>query len=259
MRNKIFLTIAALSCMTTACNTEHEQPLEWGELSVSLYGEPDVEVLTKTPVDLEQDDPAAADYMVRIYDSSDDLKYEASYSTFEAQKLPLGNYYVTAENCTEAAAEEGNGKMRLYGRSADVNLTADALSQTASVSCVVTNAKVSVMFDESVGGRFTDLKVTLTGGTTRTENIVIEETAVGVVTETWFNPSELTYTITGTFTGSGMNKPVNITKTIDLDAKDNVLLNVKVNLQNGQLMPSVTIDTKIDDPTEIPEEFNPYI
>ena len=258
MKNK-FLTIAALSLMTVACTRNADEPLQYGDLSVSLSGEPEVEVVSKASETLQQTDQAAAGYMVRIYDSADALKYESAYSAFEAQRLPLGTYYVTAENCTEAAAEEGNGKMRLYGRSQDVTLTVEALSQTATVNCTVANAKVSVQFDESVKNRFSDLKVTLSGGTERKSAIVIAETETGVVTETWFNPSELKYTISGTFTASGMNKPVEISKKIDLKAKNNLLLNVKVNLENGQLMPSLTVDTQIDDLTEIPEEFNPYM
>lgn len=257
MTNKI-MTAAALALMAVACAQKAEEPLMYGELSVALSGEPSVEVVSKAPEALLPTDEEASAYMVRIYDSADALKYESVYSAFEAQKLPLGTYYVTAENCTEADAETGNGKMRLYGCSSDVNLTADALFQTATVGCTVSNAKVSVQFDQSVKGRFADLNVSLDGGTARTAPLVIPETETGVVTETWFNPSELTYTISGTFTAGGMNKDVNISKTISLKARNNVLLLVKVNLENGQLMPSLTVDTQIDDLKEIPEEFNPY-
>jgi hypothetical protein len=258
MKNKI-LTAAALAFISVACSTNVDDPVQYGQLSVALSGEPTVDVVTKAPETLLPTDENASAYMVRIYDSADAMKYESSYSAFEAQKLPLGTYYVTAENCTEADAESGNGKMRLYGRSSDVNLTADALFQTATVSCTVANAKVSVQFDESVAGRFTGLQVALSGGTTRKDPVVISQTDAKVVTETWFNPSKLTYTISGTFTSGGQNKEVNVSKEITLQAKNNVLLLVKVNLENGQLVPSVTIDTQIDDIKEIPEEFNPYI
>lgn len=257
MKNKI-LTLAALSLMAAACAQKADEPLQYGELSVRLSGEPAVDVVTKAPEALLPTDDDASAYMVRIYDSAGAMKYESAYSSFEAQRLPLGTYYVTAENCTEADAEAGSGKMRLYGRSLDMNLTADALSQTATVNCTVANALVSVQFDESVKGRFSGLQVTLSGGTERISPVTVAETETGVVTETWFNPSDMTYTISGTFTGSGMNKPVEISKTISLEAKNNVRLLVKVNLENGQLMPALTIDTQIDDLTEIPEEFNPY-
>lgn len=259
------LIVAALIAMTAiSCNTRIATPDVYGELSVSLAGEPSVEVVSKAaetqePNVLKPTDPEADGYMVRIYTSSDEMQYEAAYSAFETQRLPLGTYYVTAENCTEAAAEEGKGKMRLYGRSEDVTITVDQLVRTATVNCTVSNAKVSVRFDESVQGRFSDLQVVLAGGTTDGRRITIGQTAADVVTETWFNPSDLTYTIAGKFTGSGMNRPVEISKTINLAARNNILLLVKVNLENGQLMPSVTVDTEIDDPTEVPGEFNPYI
>lgn len=260
MMNKKILTAAALALMTVACTQKVEQPLKYGQLSVSLSGEPSVEVVTKATA-LDQTSEDAKDYTVRIYDKTDapGLKYEASYYEFATQTLPLGTYYVTAENCTEAEAETGNGQMRLAGKSADVTLSADALTGTATVECAVTNAKVSVQFDASVAGRFSDLKVTLSGGTTRAEAITVAETVSDVVTETWFNPSALTYTISGTFTGSGMNKEVNLSKSIELAAKNNIMLLVKVNLENGQLTPSVTIDTTIDEPTVENGEFNPYL
>lgn len=258
MKRKLIGT-ALIAMAAVACNTKIDTPEVYGELSVSLSGEPVVEVVSKAAETLDPTDPEATNYTVSIYDSKNALRYQSPYSTFEAQKLVLGTYYVSAENCTDVQAEEGNGRMRLYGRSADVTLTADALVQEAEVSCVVANAKVSVQFDESVQGRFSELQVSLTGGTKRTTPVIIEQTAIGTVTEAWFNPSELTYTITGTFTGSGMNKPVNISRDITLSAKDNIILLVKVNLENGQLMPSVAVDTQIDNPTEVPEEFNPYI
>lgn len=259
MTNKI-LTIMAMAIMAVACTQKVDEPLQYGELSVALSGEPTIEVVSKAPQTLEQTAEEASAYVVRIFDSSDDsMKYEETYAAFQPQRLPLGTYYVTAENCTETQAEEGNGKMRLYGCSEPVNIAPETLTPTATVNCVVTNAKVSVQFDESVAGRFSGLQVVLSGGTTEGRTLTVAQTATGVVTETWFNPSELTYTISGTFTGSGMSKPVSITRTIALQARNNIKLLVKVNLENGQLMPGLTVDTDIDDPQEKEEEFNPYV
>ena len=103
---------AAFIAMTAvACNTKIETLEVYGELSVSLAGEPVVEVISKAVETLEQTDPEAGNYMVRIYDSADAEMYESVYSAFETQRLALGTYYVTAENCTESEAEEGNGKI----------------------------------------------------------------------------------------------------------------------------------------------------
>jgi len=252
------LYILLATIISVACSAGLEEPLHYGELSVSLSGEPEVEVLSRASVALDPAATEAAGYMVYIYNSSDEEQYRSSYAGFEAQRLPLGTYYVTAENCTLADAESGNGKMRLYGRSNDITLSLDNLAQTAEVNCTVANAKVCVQFDESVKDRFTDLKVILTGGTTSGRMLTIPETATGVVTETWFNPSELTYSISGTFIAGGLNKDVNIVRTIELQARNNIKLVVKVNVDNGQLMPQLNIDTQIDDTKEVSGEFNPY-
>ena len=250
----------AMTIMAVACTQKADEPLQYGELSVALSGEPTVEVVTKAPQTLEQTAEEASAYVVRIFDSSNDsMKYEETYDAFETQRLPLGTYYVTAENCTETQAEEGNGKMRLYGCSEEVTIAPETLTPTAIVNCVVTNAKVSVEFDESGAGRFAGLQVTLAGGTTPDRSLTIAQTEAGVITETWFNPSSLTYTISGTFTGSGMTKPVEIVKTITLEAKNNIKLLVRVNLENGQLSPSIKVDTDIDNLQETTEEFNPYM
>lgn len=258
MTNK-FLTATALAMMTVACAQKADEPLKYGQLSVSLSGGPSVEVVTKADA-LDKTSEDARAYTVCIFNKADAAEpmYSASYYDFETKTLPLGTYYVTAENCGEDEAESadgGKGMKRIAGQSADVTLAADALTGTATVECVVTNALVSVQFDESVVDRFTDLKVTLAGDT---KKATVTQTATDVVTENWFNPQTLTYTISGTFTGSGMNKTVDLSKSIELAAKNNILLLVKVNLENGQLTPSITIDTQIDEPTVENGEFNPY-
>jgi hypothetical protein len=106
--------------------------------------------------------------------------------------------------------------------------------------------------------RFSGLKVTLAGGTTSGRILTIYETASDVITETWFNPSELTYSILGTFNAGGLQKDVNISETIELQSRNNIRLVVKVNVDNGQLTPVLKVDTQIDDPKEVSGEFNPY-
>lgn len=258
MTNKI-LTLAALAFISVACSTKVEEPIQFGQLSVSL-GEPSVEVISKVPTTLDQTSDEAANYTVSVYDGDDTQLYSKTYDQFQTQTLPFGTYYVTAENMTAEKAEEGDGQMRLYGCSADITLSSTQLTQTATVNCTVANAKVSVAFDESVADRFENLQVVLAGGTTSGRSFTIAQTATGVETVKWFNPSTLTYTITGTFSYSGVTKPVEISNSVVLNAKDNVKLLVKLNLENGQvLVPTITYDTTLADPTEIEGEFNPYI
>lgn len=249
MTNKI-LTAMALALMSIACTQKVDQPLQYGEISVALAGDPAIDVATKAAVELSAEEAAA--YTVRIFDIAGTKKYESTYKAFEAQRLPLGTYYVTAESCSETSAEEGHGKMRLYGRSADLTLSTAALQQTAKVDCTVSNAKVSVAFDSSVSGRFDGLKVVFSK---KDRTLEVPESAI--VTETWFNPSEVSYTISGIFTATGKN--VTLTGNLSLEAKDNIKLVVKVSLDNGQiLVPTITVDTTIGAQEEKTEEFNPY-
>lgn len=256
-----FVYATAIAMMAVACNSERiDEPVQFGEISVALSGEPEVDIITKAAETLDPTSDLAKEYTVRILNSSNSVKYEASLFDFKTQTLELGTYYVTAENCSETQAESGSGKKRLYGRSADITLSPENLTETAVVNCTVANALVSVEFDSSISGRFADLKVVLTGGTTRTEALTIEETPVGTVTESWFNPSTLNYTITGTFDPAGMNKAVTLTGSRELSAKDHIKLVVRLNLENGQLVvPNVTVDTVLADPTEVSGEFNPYV
>jgi len=256
MNKKNFLTMAS-ALVAVACNTTIETPVQYGELSVNLAGEPQVEVISKAEATSED----VSNYTVRIFNESNVQKYESVYNAFETQVLPLGTYYVTAESCSADAAEDGYGKMRLYGRSADVTLTAAQLSQKAEVECEVANALVTVRFDASVSGRFSDLKVTLSGGTTQGRTFTVNETASDVDTEIWFNPSDMTYSISGIFDPTGINKTINLpAKTIELAAKNNVVLLVSVNLDNGQLLvPTITVNTQMDDPvTDDGCTINPY-
>ena len=253
---KLILSLIPLACVAVACNTVSiEEPARFGQLSVALADEPVIEVQTKSSTALDKETDAAKEYDVSVFNSSDEKQGETvTFYDFKTQTLPFGTYYVTAENCTEEEAEVSNGKMRLAGKSANVALSLENLSGTASVECTVTNAKVAVEFDSSVSGKFTDLNVKLTGGTTsvrQDSGITITESSE--VKETWFNPSTLSYIISAT----GVQA---VTGTKDLEAKDNIKILVKVNQQTGTLTVSaVSVDESINEGGQIPGSFNPYL
>ncbi len=247
---KIIFCAAALACMAVACNSvkENTAPVQYGEISVSL-GEPDLEVITKAA---QPDD--TPNYTVRVFnDAGVQQGSDVLFGTFQPMKLPLGTYYVTAENCTEAEAEEGNGVMRLFGESNRVTLTANALSQSAEVKCQVANARVSVAFDENVEGKFENLTVTVKGANGR--EVSFTEAQAGA--DSWFNPQDITYTISGTFIQTG--KAVTANGDYSLQAKNNIVLTVKINLDNGQIIaPSIIVDKSFDSQSNVNTEINPY-
>ncbi len=256
---KIFLCAFGLACMAVACNSVVDEPVQYGEISVAL-GEPDVEVISKAAETLDQSSAEAAEYMVRIFKKGDDIQtatpqYSVAYNAFTSPKqLPLDTYFVTAENCTAAEAEAEN-KMRLFGQSEEITLSVDAISQTATVNCEVANARVAVVFDESVRGQFTGLKVELKGSKNVTVDYAGEN--IGEETVVWYNPQTIAYKISGTFTQ--LDKIIELPETERvLAAKNNIKIVVRLNTSNGQLLPEITVNKDIDTPTEVPGEFNPY-
>ncbi len=260
---KNFLCVIGLACMAVACNSVIDKPVQYGEISVSM-GEPEVEVITKAPETLDKNSAEAAAYTVSIFEKGvAEAVYSKNYQEFQTQKLPLDKtYYVTAENCTEAAAEEadgGNGRMRLFGQSTDILLSLANISHTATVNCEVVNAKVSVSFDASTTGYFENLKVVLNRADPA-RVITVNQSAD--VTDVWFDAgSSVSYTITGTFKSGTYSKEVNMSSksNLELEAKSHVKINVSVDLSNGQiLIPTITCDTSLGAPSTEDNIFNPY-
>lgn len=273
-----FLYAIAVASMAVACNSAIiDSPQRYGTISVSL-GSPDVGVVTKAdPVTLTPKSEGASDYTVRIFNDADVNKYEVTYDRFiEPKVLPFDTYYVTVENCNESDAEAGLGMMRLYGRTEEnIILDATCLSASPVINCTVANAKVSVVFDESVKGKFSSLTVTLTRAEDQENNLqsrTVEvsqpasfpENAAESVTETWFNASSvLSYTIEGKFEAGGVSNVISVSNEEDepivLGARNHVKLVVRASY--GEIVSDVDyidFDTEIAGPTVIPGGFNPY-
>ncbi len=258
MKMKFTCLLAAIGLVTACDYVRVGEPVRYGEISVAIAGDPEMEVVTKAGTVVDPSSDEAANYIVRVYNQAGEQQgEETGYKDFGTRQFELGTYYLTAEDCTEAQAEEGNGRMRLSGRSDDIALSYQNLSQTVEISCTVANAKVSVQFDESVQGRFSDLKAVLTGGTTSGRTLTVNQTDADVITETWFNPSTVNYTISGTFNSGGINAPVTLSGSRAVGARDNVLIQVKVDSQNGQLEPTVIFNTDITE-SDHTSGFNPY-
>ena len=261
---KKILTAMAIALMAVACTQKEEQPVQYGEISIKLANEVGVEVTTKAYTELTPEQ--AADYWVYITGGTDYAGYSSKYAEFEPQRLPLGTYTVSAENITAGAAEEGMGEKRLYGAT-EVTLSTENINPDVEVNCSVANALVTVEFDsESVDpAQFNDLKVKVTGGDSgRTFTVLAAGEASGNLqsvgnTEIWFNPSTVSYKISGTFIQTG--KVVDITGSKALVAKNHMKILVSVNLENGQISNDLilnvdpTIDSNIQ---EEDAEFNPY-
>ena len=245
---KKVLILTALTVLAASCQRlEMSKPLQYGSLSVDMDAEVKVEAVTKAPATAEE----LADYKVKVI-GQNQTHYDGLYSAFQPLKLPLGTYTVSAENCTSTVAETGNGCKRLFG-STEVTISESNLNPTAEFTCSVANALVTVEFDKSATDHISGLKVDLKGGTSgRTVSVTTSGT------EVWFNPSTVSWAITGNI--ASINKAVDIKGSKDLVAKNHLKIVVSVNLENGQISaaPSITLDTNLSEAVEHNEKFNPY-
>ncbi len=248
----IYITGICLSLLTFSCNSlTVDLPAECGKLSVALSGQ-EVEVVVKAAEANDLDN-----YTVKIFNNANEQQHSGLYSESASKVLPFGTYYVTAENCTATEAEEGNGCMRLWGRSADVTLSLESLFQTADVSCEVQNGKITVTFDEVAKTHIDDLKVTLSNST---RTVTVAETDTN--TDTWFNAGadgsavNVSYSITGRYNGSDIS--FNSQTPLEIRAKSNYNIKVQIDQSEGQLLvPEVSFDTNVGSEDK-PGSFNPY-
>ncbi len=265
---KTFLYMISAALLAVSCNNAMiEDPVQYGTLSVSLAGEPGVEVVTKT------DPEGLPDYNVALYNTDSEGKpvgalfYKRTYAQLEADPFVVEagkSYCVWAESCIPDAAESANsgyGKPRYEGVSGAVLVEAGR-AKTANVTCNVANAKVSVQLSDDAATQeaLADVKVTISkqwteSSSTITKNIVLDST-----TPAWFNPREsvTTYIVEAksellggeTITGEG-TLPA-------LEGGNHYKINVIAESKNGHLTLKVNTDTNISFGGNIDAGFNPY-
>lgn len=239
--------LAIIAALAAGCQTlDIHQSM--GSLSVSL--EPEVNVQVKACD--ENDTP---NYTVSVTSRSDvsGLPYQSAFKDFKPLDLPMGPYTVSAENCTADEAVSGYGRKRLFGTK-DVTLSYENPNQTVNLDCVLVNSLISIIFDPSVAGVFDDLKVTVKSGT---RSVVIKEG--DKVSEAWFNPAAISWTISGVSKATG--------KTVSqegssrtLAARQNLKITVKVTYSDGMISvtPDISIDSNISKLDENKNDINPY-
>ena len=239
--------LAIIAALAAGCQTlDIHQSM--GSLSVSL--EPEVNVEVKACEENYKDN-----YIVSVTSASSvsGLPYQSAFKDFKPLSLPMGTYTVSAENCTAAEAVSGYGHKRLFGTK-DVTLSYENPNQTVNLDCVLVNSLISIIFDSSVTGVFNDLKVTVQSGT---RSVVIKEG--DKVSEAWFNPGAISWTISGVSKATG--KTVSQEGKRTLDARQNLKITVKVTYSDGLISgsPVINIDSnisKLDENKKI--DINPY-
>ena len=238
---KRFLYLATIAALAAGCRTlDIQEPT--GTISVNL--EP--EVIVKSCAWNDTDN-----YTVSVTSGKavSGLPYQDAYKDFAPLSLPMGTYTVSAWNCTEEESVTGYGLKRLYG-STNATLSLENPDQEVALECVLVNSLVSVIFDSSVTDVFDGLKVDITSGT---RTVSISES--GEVKEAWFNPADISWTISGTVKKNG--NIVSQSKNMRLEARQNLKINVIVTGQIS-MTPNISIN-QISSATEVPVDgTNPY-
>ena len=238
---KRFLYLATIAALAAGCRTlDIQEPT--GTLSVNL--EPEVIVTS-----CAWNAPDHSTVSVTSGKAVSGLPYQDAYKDFAPLSLPMGTYTVSAWNCTEEESVTGYGLKRLYG-STNATLSLENPDQEVALECVLVNSLVSVIFDSSVTDVFDGLKVDITSGT---RTVSISES--GEVKEAWFNPADISWTISGTVKKNG--NIVSQSKNMRLEARQNLKINVIVTGQIS-MTPNISIN-QISSATEVPVDgTNPY-
>ncbi len=193
-----------------------------------------------------------SDFLVDIYGTTSlggpyaSLQYV--YGTMPEQvMIPFGSYRVSAQSCTETAAEEGNGKVRYWGESVQVDVVSYDVA-SVSVKCRMVNGKASMTFDQGFLDDFADVTVTFTMGE-RTVTLTSEQ--ANAQTEVYFNVTEeggnLTYSIKGTVDKGGpQQKVLTYTNTMRLLPAKWARITIKSN-HNGVLGPDISVNDDMSD------------
>lgn len=261
--SRIFPYILLL-ILSSSCASEKLPSSETGGLiSVTLCAE----AQTKTYVPLEPQESAS--YTVAVFNEDGSPAVingtetpvpAVDYASFQPVEVHMpGTYYVTAESCTEEEAEVGNGCPRYAGRSEDFTLNISNISQNADVMCSQSNAMVTVVFDQSVSGRFQNLLVQLVSDDNQERIVTISESEGDK--SAYFNPATLNYEITGTYkaTESIGTTDIHLKASKELEAKDNIRLVVKLDMTHGVAgVPGIAVIESFDSEETADGIVDPY-
>jgi len=185
---KTIIIAAALVAMT-ACNKnliEVSPVAEYGTISLGVSTDTEVVVTKGEPVALDPAD--AADYIVSLTGSQKNWTKAFSEITEEDRKMPAGNYTMTAQNISDEAAVDGNGKMLL--KSDETAVVVEAGDNTdVTLVCEVANSKVTVDFEDGFDQIFSfeSAEPVVLDPTGRNISMTPGEHAVEGTEAAWFN------------------------------------------------------------------------
>ena len=258
---RTFALLTCLSFIAVSCLNEMENDpflTKDGEGRIAVAIQAESGMLTRAELDTDA-------FLVSVKRGSNTLIDAQTYSTLTTEYMifPVGSgYTVSAESCTETAAEVGYGKPRIAGTSPTLTLKKDETTQ-ATVHCTPVNAGVRVTATEDFNALFSsyEMKVEL-------NNRELTFTTSNPTTVGYYNvPAEgatLAYSLTATRKAGGEPATQNATAllekgkisqlTLNTTGKGTINLTITYDDSFATEYIDLTIDTEEDnmevDPTQ---------
>ncbi len=231
MKKFLFFIIASLATFSCQQEVLEEQPL--GIMRVRVANDPGVEVGTRA---------VSADYF-NVYISGDYEHVSYVYKDMpEEVLLHPGKYTILAENVTE---EDALSKPTPWGQIRYAGSTVQRVNSgevtDANLTCRVANSAVSVVFDATLDGLYSDCSVLLYAAEERKLTHTPQTPLVA-----YFGPGTLHYEFSGIF----MNEttPRTFMGSVELRAATHTHLTFKINESQGSLAkPEIKVDTTCEE------------
>ncbi len=245
-KTALYMTTALL--LASSCNEELIGTQQMGSISLSLSSDKEVVVATKaSAVD-------CGSFNVNIFGETFlGAPFSEAYLYSEMGEpvvIPFGYYRVSAESCSESAAEDGFGTVRYYGASDQVDVLSD-VPASVSLTCKMVNGKATLTLDESYLADFKNPYAELTVGD---RTVTLAGNQANIDNPVYFNVpaegAELTYKVYGTV-GYGTSQQkllmyTNSANPLKLEPAKWAKITIKSN-HNGQLGPDIFIDGTLYD------------
>ncbi len=253
-KTALYITTALL--LASSCNESLIEPHQKGAISLSLSSDREVDVTKASAVD-------CSNFNVNIFGETflgASFSETYIYSEMGDQvEIPFGYYKVSAENCSESAAETGFGTVRYYGVSNQVDVLSTE-TEPVAITCKMVNGKVTLTLDDSYLADFKNPYAELTvGGRTLT----LTGSQANIDNPVYFNVpaegAELIYKVYGTV-GQGTSQQkllmyTNSANPLKLEPAKWAKITIKSN-HNGQLGPDIFVDGTLYD-TSFVEVLDP--
>lgn len=234
MKTRSLLALFCFVLLVSSCNEDEKQAMGHGKLNLQLSANPEVVEMT-TKATTTSTLPEVAEFSLALYKSESLVNSWNRFDEFPADtKFPIGNYSMTAsygDNSNEGfdlPAFSGSQKFKI----ADEEIT------DVSITCSLTNVKVSVDYSDEFKKYFSAYTTSILSATGKTLQFTKDESRPA-----YFKPGSLTVNMAVTNT-TGVSSNMEVAKVSDTEARSHYRFHFDVDAG------SATLTVTFDDATE---------